>query len=91
MVLLLDEPFEGVDPAGARRMEGLFQALIARGRTILFSVHDLELVARLGPSILLLDRDGSLGGRQLDELRWQDFEGDESALEVPPWLGSSSF
>lgn len=90
-VLFLDEPFEGVDPSGVRRIENLFQTLIARGRTILFSAHDLALVTRLKPRILLFDAEGNLVERPLEGFHWQDFEGAEPALEIPAWLGSSSF
>lgn len=90
-VMLLDEPFEGVDPSGVRRIEELFLTLAARGRTILFSAHDLALVTRLAPRVLLLDSELALVERSLDGLHWQDFEGDARFPGVPEWLGSSSF
>jgi len=41
-VLLLDEPFAGVDPASAERMTAVFAELRAEGRTLLVSTHDVE-------------------------------------------------
>ena len=41
-VLLLDEPFAGVDPASAERMSSLFGELCAEGRTLLVSTHDVQ-------------------------------------------------
>ena len=41
-VILLDEPFAGVDPASAERMSSLFGELCAEGRTLLVSTHDVQ-------------------------------------------------
>ena len=41
-VLLLDEPFAGVDPASAERITSVFAELRAEGRTLLISTHDVE-------------------------------------------------
>jgi ABC-type Mn2+/Zn2+ transport system ATPase subunit len=41
-VLLLDEPFAGVDLASARLIDAVFADLRAGGRTLLVSSHDVE-------------------------------------------------
>jgi manganese/iron transport system ATP-binding protein/manganese/zinc/iron transport system ATP- binding protein len=41
-VLLLDEPLSGVDPASAAMIDHLFSQLVAEGRTLLVSSHDVE-------------------------------------------------
>ncbi|MCA1656294.1 MAG: metal ABC transporter ATP-binding protein [Actinobacteria bacterium] len=41
-VLLLDEPFAGVDPASAERITAVFAELRSEGRTLLISTHDVE-------------------------------------------------
>jgi len=41
-VLLLDEPFSGLDTASATRLEALLQTLAGEGRGILMATHDLE-------------------------------------------------
>ena len=41
-VLLLDEPFAGVDPASAELMTAVFDELRSEGRTLLVSTHDVE-------------------------------------------------
>ena len=41
-LLLLDEPFAGVDPGSAERMTSLFAELCAEGRTLLLSTHDVQ-------------------------------------------------
>jgi ABC-2 type transport system ATP-binding protein len=54
LILLLDEPFNGMDPRQRLHMMGLLQAMAAAGRTILFSSHILEEVERLAESILVV-------------------------------------
>jgi ABC-type Mn2+/Zn2+ transport system ATPase subunit len=41
-VLLLDEPYAGVDPASAERIATVFSELRTEGRTLLISTHDVE-------------------------------------------------
>ncbi len=53
-ILLLDEPFNGMDPRQRLHMMRLLRAMAAEGRTILFSSHILEEVERLADSILVI-------------------------------------
>jgi len=53
-VLLLDEPFNGMDPRQRLHMMDLLRSMAAAGRTILFSSHILEEVERLADSILVV-------------------------------------
>jgi ABC-2 type transport system ATP-binding protein len=53
-VLLLDEPFNGLDPRQRLQMMALLRNLAAAGRTILFSSHILEEVERLAGRVLVL-------------------------------------
>jgi ABC-2 type transport system ATP-binding protein len=53
-VLLLDEPFNGMDPRQRLHMMALLRSMAAAGRTILFSSHILEEVERLADSILVV-------------------------------------
>jgi ABC-2 type transport system ATP-binding protein len=53
-VLLLDEPFNGMDPRQRIAMMDLLGRLAEEGRTILFSSHILEEVERVGTEILVL-------------------------------------
>ena len=41
LILLLDEPLAGVDPASADALVGLFHELAAEGRTLMVSTHDI--------------------------------------------------
>jgi ABC-2 type transport system ATP-binding protein len=53
-VLLLDEPFNGMDPRQRLAMMDLLGEMAAAGRTILFSSHILEEVGRIGTEILVM-------------------------------------
>ena len=53
-VLLLDEPFNGMDPRQRLHMMALLRSMAAAGRTILFSSHILEEVERLADSVLVV-------------------------------------
>ncbi|MBO2452245.1 ABC transporter ATP-binding protein [Actinomadura barringtoniae] len=50
-VLLLDEPFNGMDPRQRLQLMDLIRQMAAEGRTILFSSHILEEVERLASQI----------------------------------------
>lgn len=53
-VLLLDEPFNGMDPRQRLQMMELLGRMAEQGRTILFSSHILEEVERLGDNVLVV-------------------------------------
>ena len=53
-VLILDEPFNGMDPRQRLHMMDLLRSMAADGRTILFSSHILEEVERLSDRVLVV-------------------------------------
>ncbi len=53
-ILLLDEPFNGMDPRQRIHMMALLRSMAAAGRTILFSSHILEEVERLADGVLVI-------------------------------------
>jgi ABC-2 type transport system ATP-binding protein len=53
-ILLLDEPFNGMDPGQRLHMTELLRALAADGRTVLFSSHILEELETLATDVLVL-------------------------------------
>jgi ABC-2 type transport system ATP-binding protein len=58
-VLILDEPFEGIDPASAETIRLLLKAVAGRGITILLTSHILSLVDRISDRVIMI-RDGRL-------------------------------
>jgi ABC-2 type transport system ATP-binding protein len=53
-VLILDEPFNGMDPRQRLHMFELLRAMAAEGRTVLLSSHILEEVERMAESVLVI-------------------------------------
>lgn len=55
-LILLDEPFSGLDVASALVMRTLIEELALRGKVVLFSSHELETVERLCAHVVILHR-----------------------------------
>jgi ABC-2 type transport system ATP-binding protein len=55
-VLLLDEPLNGLDVHAALTLREVIDALVARGKTVLFCSHILEVVERLCSRVIVLDQ-----------------------------------
>jgi len=55
-VLILDEPFSGLDPVGTNLMRDVLVELRRQGKTLVFSSHQMETVERLCDSIALINR-----------------------------------
>lgn len=55
-VILLDEPFTGVDVKTEKRIIDLLMELRSAGHTILISTHDLASIATFGDRLILLNR-----------------------------------
>ncbi len=53
-VLILDEPFNGMDPRQRLHMMDMLRRMASEGRTILFSSHILEEVERLSDRVLVV-------------------------------------
>ena len=53
-ILLLDEPFNGMDPRQRLHTMGFLRRLAEEGRTILFSSHILEEVERVADQVLVV-------------------------------------
>jgi ABC-2 type transport system ATP-binding protein len=54
-VVILDEPFAGLDPVAVEELSGTLRARVAEGRTVLLSSHQLDLVQDLCEEIVMLD------------------------------------
>jgi ABC-2 type transport system ATP-binding protein len=54
-VLIMDEPFTGLDPINVRLLKEAFLAMRDRGKTLVFSTHQMEQVEELCESIAIVD------------------------------------
>ncbi|HEX7066928.1 MAG TPA: ATP-binding cassette domain-containing protein [Candidatus Limnocylindria bacterium] len=55
-VLIMDEPFTGLDPVNVRLLKEAFLEMRDRGKTLIFSTHQMEQVEELCESIAIIDR-----------------------------------
>src|SRR5436853_3302942 len=55
-LLILDEPMNGLDPAGMREMRDMIRALVAEGRTVVLSSHLLDEVERTCDAVAIVDQ-----------------------------------
>jgi ABC-2 type transport system ATP-binding protein len=67
-LLILDEPANGLDPAGVRWLRTFLQGLAAGGRTVLVSSHLLAEVAQTVDQVVIIDRGRLLAQGTLDNL-----------------------
>jgi ABC-2 type transport system ATP-binding protein len=68
-LLLLDEPFEGVDPVSARSMRSMLDRFRVGGGTVVFSSHVMDLVERLCDHVGVIDRGRVVASGPTDVLR----------------------
>ena len=55
-VLLMDEPFVGLDPVNVAMLKAAFLEMRDRGKTLVFSTHQLETAEALCDSVAIIDR-----------------------------------
>ncbi|MEV0340664.1 ATP-binding cassette domain-containing protein [Nocardia sp. NPDC050713] len=68
-LLILDEPFSGLDPAAVDSMADLLREYAALDVPVLFSSHQLDLVERLCDRLVILASGRVVGQGSVDELR----------------------
>ena len=66
-LVILDEPFSGLDPVNQRALEELMKSLAMQGKTILFSTHVMEHAERLCDRIVLLSEGRKIFDGGVDE------------------------
>ena len=55
-LLILDEPMNGLDPAGMHEMRDMIKSLVDEGRTVMLSSHLLDEVERTCDAVAIVDR-----------------------------------
>jgi len=78
-LVLLDEPFSGLDVASALVLRSLIQELAARGKVVLFSSHELDTVERICSRVVILHRGKLVADDTIARLR--------SLMELPTLEG----
>jgi ABC-2 type transport system ATP-binding protein len=68
-VLIMDEPFSGLDPVNAGLMKEAFAEMRGRGKTLVFSTHQMDTVEELCESVAIVDRGRVVIGGRLADVR----------------------
>jgi ABC-2 type transport system ATP-binding protein len=68
-LILLDEPFSGLDVGTSLVLRSLIQELAARGKVILFSSHELETVERISSHVVILHKGKIVADDSMERLR----------------------
>ncbi len=68
-VLLMDEPFTGLDPVNASLLREAFLELRERGRTLVFSTHQMETVEAMCESVAIIDQGRLVVAGELREVK----------------------
>ncbi|CAN5765669.1 ATP-binding cassette domain-containing protein [soil metagenome] len=77
-LLVLDEPTNGLDPAGVHWLRGFLRSFAEEGRTVLVSSHLLAEVAQAVDQVMIIDRGRLVANARLDELA----RGDQTLEDV---------
>ncbi len=91
-LLILDEPFTGLDPVNQILFQEVFQELKQEGRAIIFSTHQMDQAERLSDSLCLINQGRVVLGGSVREVKQRygsntlhlEFEGDGDFLRSAP-------
>ncbi|WP_237207957.1 ABC transporter ATP-binding protein [Rothia nasimurium] len=97
-LLVLDEPFEAVDPVSASNIQDILRAYVAGGGTVIVSSHVMDLVQRLCDHVAVMDAGRILASGPMEAVRRGDslenrfvsLVGGRVESEGLAWLQSSS-
>ncbi len=68
-VLLMDEPFVGLDPINVALLKAAFLELRERGKTLIFSTHQLDQAEELCDSVAIIDHGRIVTAGPIDEVK----------------------
>jgi len=68
-VLILDEPFLGLDPVNSNLIKEILLEMKDKGKTIIFSTHQMESAEKLCDEIILIDKGHIVLGGNLKEVK----------------------
>lgn len=76
-LILMDEPFVGLDPKAAHLLKGMMRELCDRGGAIFFSTHVLEVAEKLCDKVAIIK-----GGRLIRSGTMEEVKGDDTLEDV---------
>ncbi|WP_336632435.1 MULTISPECIES: ABC transporter ATP-binding protein [unclassified Microbacterium] len=96
-LLVLDEPFESVDPVSAANIEDVLRSYTASGGSVIVSSHSMDLVQRMCDHVAVIAEGRVLAAGTIDEVRagqtlqdrFVSLVGGRHTSEGPQWLRQS--
>ncbi|WP_431804110.1 ABC transporter ATP-binding protein [Microbacterium sp. bgisy203] len=96
-LLVLDEPFESVDPVSAANIEDVLRSYTASGGTVIVSSHSMDLVQRMCDHVAIIAAGRVLAAGTVDQVRgaqslqerFVELVGGRHTSEGPSWLRQS--
>lgn len=76
-LILMDEPFVGLDPKASHLLKGMMQEVCSEGGAIFFSTHVLEVAEKLCDKVAIIK-----GGRLIRSGTMEEVKGDDSLEDV---------
>ena len=76
-LIIMDEPFVGLDPKAAHLLKGMMRELCGQGGAIFFSTHVLEVAEKLCDKVAIIQ-----GGRLIRSGTMEEVKGDDSLEDV---------
>ncbi|MDX1678672.1 ABC transporter ATP-binding protein [Arsukibacterium sp.] len=70
-LVILDEPFSGLDPINQEKVVEFLKALKARGMTVILSAHQMAMVEKLADHMLLMAQGKAILAGNLEEIKQQ--------------------
>lgn len=81
-LVILDEPFSGLDPVNQEKVIQFLKTLQQQGTTVLLSAHQMSLVEKLADRLLLMANGKSVLYGNMDSIRTESTLGSELQLEL---------
>ena len=72
LILIMDEPFSGLDPVNANLLKEALLEMHRRGKTMIFSTHQLEQVEELCEDVLIIDQGQTIIRGSVREVKRQE-------------------
>ncbi len=97
-LLVLDEPFEAVDPVSAANVTEILRRYVAAGGTVVLSSHSMDLIQRICDDVAVVVNGAVLDAGTMDEVRkgksleerFVELAGGRKSAEGMEWLHSFS-
>ena len=86
-LIILDEPFSGLDPVNARLLRELIQEMHQQGKTVIFSTHVLYSAEQLCDRIFMINKGKKILDGTIDQIR---SEFDPKTMVIEPMISADS-